>query len=105
MSTRKSDRMAVASPMSYRGSTQRITNIVRAAARVENPALRWGLAIPAAVMLAAVLYLAAWGGVTLWYLLFGVFAWPFRLFRRGSRKRKIEEQRHRELVEAAREDG
>ena len=35
-----------------------------------------------------------------WYLLFGLFLVPYRLLRRGARKRKSEALRHREMLGA-----
>lgn len=35
-----------------------------------------------------------------WYLIFGLFVIPYRLIRRGQRKRKLDEARHRESLAA-----
>ena len=48
-----------------------------------------------------VLVLVAWVAVTAWYVVFGILLWPYRLLRRGSRKRKRDELRHREALAAA----
>jgi len=36
----------------------------------------------------------------MWYLLFGLLLVPYRLIRRGSRKQKIQERQHQEILEA-----
>lgn len=43
-----------------------------------------------------------WVAIAVWYVLFGLVMFPYRLLRRGARKRKLAEARHRELMEAAR---
>ena len=53
----------------------------------------------AAITVAAVvLVVAAWVLVTAWYLVWGIWLIPYRLLRRGARKRKVEAMRHRELM-------
>ena len=42
----------------------------------------------------------AWLFVTSWYLFFGIFLVPYRLIRRGQRKRKREALQHRETLAA-----
>src|SRR6202035_2813948 len=42
--------------------------------------------------------LLAWTFVTAWYLFWGLWLVPYRLLRRGARKRKPEAMRHRELM-------
>ena len=44
-----------------------------------------------------------WSVIVLWYLAFGLFLAPYRLVRRGSRKRKRETRMHRETLEAIRQ--
>ena len=51
-------------------------------------------------LLAYTLIALAWVGVLCWYLIFGLLVVPYRLIRRGQRKRKLEEARHRELMSA-----
>lgn len=86
----KSESMVIQAPMSFTGATKRLWRITYR----ENPWLRWLLAVPAAVLLVAV----AWMVVLAWYVLFGFLVAPYRLLRRGSRKRKLTEQRHREML-------
>jgi hypothetical protein len=79
-----SEKVVLASPFSFSGSLARIE------ARVPNP------------VLAGALVVVAWTLVAAWYLLVGLVAWPWRLLRRGQRAQRLEQLRHRELVEAAR---
>ena len=52
--------------------------------------------LPAAMILIA----SAWCFVTAWYLIWGLWLVPYRLIRRGSRKRKREALQHREMIAA-----
>jgi hypothetical protein len=76
--------------MSFAGSAKRIWQMTW----VENPILKWALAVP--VALAAILM--AWMLVVVWYGIFGLLLVPYRLIRRGDRKRKVEAVRHREQL-------
>lgn len=91
----RSEDVVIQSPTSYTGSRARIWRMVTG---TENPALRWSLAVPTALLL----ILLAWSFVSAWYLLFGLFLAPWRLIRRGSRKRKRDTLRHQEVLEATR---
>lgn len=87
-----SEDVIISAPMSYSGSAKRIMRLRR---RVQNEsALAWVTA--ACVVLIA----TAWLFVTVWYLMWGVFLVPYRLIRRGDRKRRAEALRHRELLAA-----
>jgi len=44
-----------------------------------------------------------WTAIVTWYVVFGILLIPYRLIRRGGRKRRIEQKRHEELLEALRE--
>jgi hypothetical protein len=85
-----SEDVIINAPMSYAGSAQRIMRIRRRA-----PA---GWKLFAVTLLAILLVLAAWFCVTVWYLTWGFWLVPYRLLRRGARKRKAEAMRHRELL-------
>jgi hypothetical protein len=85
-----SEDVIINAPMSYAGSAQRIMRMRRRA--------HVGWAIVAITVLAVVLVLVAWMLVTAWYLLWGFLLVPYRVLRRGSRKRKAEAMRHRELM-------
>jgi hypothetical protein len=52
----------------------------------------------ALTVLAIVLVIFAWVFVTAWYLVWVLWLIPYRLLRRGARKRKAEALRHRELL-------
>lgn len=84
-----SEDIVVSAPMSYHGSAARIWKITRRGGD------QWW-AIMAIGALAAFLIAFAWVGVTCWYLFFGILLVPYRLIRRGQRKRRLEEARHRE---------
>lgn len=86
----QSDKIVVASPMSYAGSAERIWNLT------EILWVRLFVLVPLIGM--------AWLLITAWYVtlvvFMGVLFVPYRLIRRGQRKRKVERLRHRELLEA-----
>jgi Domain of unknown function (DUF1707) len=85
-----SEDVIINAPMSYAGSAQRIFRLRR---RSEG-----GGALAAITALAILLILMVWIFVTAWYLLWGLWLVPYRLLRRGARKRKAEAMRHRELM-------
>jgi hypothetical protein len=85
-----SEDVIINAPMSYAGSAQRILRLRRRA--------RNGGAKVAVTGLAIILVLLAWVIVTAWYLVWGVWLIPYRILRRGARKRKAEALRHRELM-------
>lgn len=95
----ESEKVVVAAPLSYAGSAGRIWKLTGMS---DNPAGRVALALAAIVLI-----LGAWSFVTAWYLVWGVFLIPYRLIRRGSRKRKREALQHREMMAAiqSRNDG
>ena len=90
-----SEKVVVSAPFSFIGSAQRIWKITR----VDNPIAKTLL-----IVLALALIACAWVFVAFWYfvmyVLFGVFFILYRLLRRGSRKRKQEKLRHREVLKA-----
>ncbi|MGO9898968.1 MAG: DUF1707 domain-containing protein [Solirubrobacteraceae bacterium] len=85
-----SEDVIINAPMSYAGSAQRIMRLRRRADA--------GRALVAITVLAVVLVVVAWAFVTAWYLTWGLLLVPYRLLRRGARKRKAEAIRHRELM-------
>ena len=85
-----SEDVIINAPMSFVGSAQRIFRLRRRA--------NSGGAKAALTVLATVLVLLAWAVVTVWYLTWGLWLIPYRLLRRGARKRKAEALRHRELM-------
>lgn len=90
-----SEKVIVSAPFSFIGSAQRIWKLTY----VDNP-----LAKILLTSLALVLIAGAWVFVACWYfiiyILFGILFIPYRLLRRGSRKRKQEKLRHREVLDA-----
>lgn len=94
MARLESERIVVSAPLSFAGSARRIANVGWTDRTVLVRALLSWLAVPVALGV-------AWVVVACWYLLFGIFVVPFRLVRRGSRKRKRDDLRHREVLDAA----
>ena len=85
-----SEDVIINAPMSYAGSAQRIMRLRRRADA--------GGALVAITVLAVVLVVVVWAIVTVRYLTWGLLLVPYRLLRRGARKRKAEAMRHRELM-------
>ncbi|MEY4648496.1 MAG: hypothetical protein RL009_912, partial [Actinomycetota bacterium] len=85
----------IAAPMSFAGSLGRTLNWLW-----NGKELWFKLAIGWwAVMFVVMMW---WMCIFLWYCVFGIFLVPYRLVRRGARKQKIEERRHKEMLEAIR---
>lgn len=87
-----SEDVIISAPMSYSGSAQRIMRLRRRAQ--SESALAWLTALTIALVV------VAWVFVTVWYLMWGFLLVPYRLIRRGDRKRRAEALRHRELLAA-----
>jgi Domain of unknown function (DUF1707) len=85
-----SEDVIISAPMSYTGSARRIMRIRH---RAEGDGSRVGIAV-----LAVLLVLVVWVFVTVWYLVWGIWLVGYRVVRRGSRKRRVEAMRHRELL-------
>jgi len=77
--------------MSFAGSAERIAKLPRS---IASPNLRVVVWILTAVLIATV-----WMLVLVWYMTWGLWLVPYRIIRRGQRKRKVESLRHREIVE------
>jgi len=94
----RSEDVIINAPMSFAGAAQRSFRLRRV---TFNPP--W-LANVLMTTLAVMLTLLWWSLVVCWYavfvLLFGLLFIPYRLVRRGSRKRKAEALRHREMMSA-----
>ena len=90
-----SEKVVISAPFSFAGSAQRIWKMTD----VENPFLKFILAL-----IAITFIMFAWVFVACWYfvlyILFGILFIPWRLLRRGSRERKQERLRHREVLDA-----
>ena len=85
-----SEDVIINAPMSYAGSAQRIMRLRRRAL--------YGGAMVAVTGFSIVLVLISWLMVNELYLVWGVWLIPYRILRRGARKRKAEALRHRELM-------
>lgn len=83
---KSSSKMVIEAPMSYAGSRKRIMGIS------DNIVVKILVLVP--------MVLAAWCFVFVWYLVFGILVFPYRLIRRGSRKQKKADAQHREILEA-----
>lgn len=91
-----SERVIINSPMSFAGAAQRSYRIGKNQTGTELWVIR--------VLLSTPLVLIWWGIVIVWYAitigLLGLLTIPYRLLRRGARKRKAEALRHREALAA-----
>jgi Domain of unknown function (DUF1707) len=85
-----SEDVIISAPMSYVGSAQRIIRLRRRAEGERS--------LAAMTALAVLLIILAWAVITVWYLMWGFLLVPYRVVRRGARKRKLEALRHRELM-------
>ena len=90
-----SEEMVVAAPMSFTGSAQRLWKLTKI-----EPAQEHGWAKALMVGFTLLLITLVWALVLCWYVIFGLLVVPYRLIRRGQRRRALEEQRHRELLAA-----
>jgi len=90
----RSEDVIINAPMSFAGAAQRSFRLRRV---TFNPP--W-LANILMTTLAVMLTLLWWSVVAFWYVAFGLLLVPYRLLRRGSRKRKAEALRHREMMSA-----
>jgi hypothetical protein len=86
-----SERVIINAPMSFAGAAQRAWRIGE-----KSGGKRIGL-VPLVIV---PLLLVWWTAVLLWYVIFGLLLVPYRLLRRGARKRKAEALRHRETLAA-----
>jgi hypothetical protein len=96
MSRLPSERVIVNSGMSFAGSAQRSWRLTR----IARP---W--ALPATVLAALALTGIWWALIFVWYVVIltvglWLIALPYRILRRGARKRKIAARQHAELLSA-----
>lgn len=89
-----SEQVIIEAPLSFTGSAKRIIPAVYGAL----PKRRW--AVPVAPVVVVLVIAVIWAGVLLWYAVWNIFIIPFRLFRRLQLKSEVDEQRHRELLDA-----
>jgi len=108
-----SEQVILSAPMSYAGATARLWRRFKALmARIPRPAAAEStggkiaaialtvLGALAVYTAAVVVLLAVYVAITGWYLIFGILLVPYRLIRRGGRKRKMHDLRHREMMAA-----
>jgi hypothetical protein len=88
----ESEKVVIAAPLSYAGSAGRLWKLTGV---TDNMPARVGLGLLALLLIAF-----AWLVVTGWYVFFGLLLLPYRLIRRGQRKRKRESLQHREMIAA-----
>ena len=82
----RSERVVVASPLSFAGSTQRLANMTT----------DWNDALRVVFLLLVLPFV--WVFIAAWYMVWGLWLVPYRLLRRGSRKRKRQGLQHREML-------
>lgn len=85
MSTNRKANRSVAAPMSFAGSAERIRHALPAP-------LFWTVGLVAVPL--------AWIAVLAWYAVFGIFVAPYRLIRRGQRKRSRQAAQHQQVLDA-----
>lgn len=85
-----SERIVIESPLSFTGSAKRCWNWTK----TDNAFVKWAVAVPVALGT----IMALWTFILVWYMIAGIFVWPWRLLRRGSRKRKLQAAQHQELM-------
>jgi uncharacterized membrane-anchored protein len=88
-------RTVVAAPMSFAGATGRTTNMLWHGRPIAVKVIAVA-AVPSILVL-------WWIAIVVWYGAFGLILAPYRLIRRGSRKRKREGRMHKETLQAIRE--
>ena len=95
MTSQKID--VVSAPMSFAGSLARTQNWLW----FDKPVwYKWSLGWLAVSMVVMIW----WMFILMWYMIFGLLLAPYRLRRRGSRKRKLQARQHQELLEAVRKE-
>lgn len=92
-----SEEVVVSAPMSFAGSAVRLWKLAAYPAGGGGRAAVRGLVV---IPLVVFVICTVWMFVLGWYCVFGVLLVPYRLIRRGARKRKREELRHREMMAA-----
>lgn len=91
-------RTVIAAPMSFAGSAGRTMNALW---HDKQSAVKFGIGLWAVPLIIA----AWWFVIVAWYVMFGLLLAPYRLVRRGSRKRKREARMHEQTLKAIRESG
>ena len=96
--SRSPSRVVIAAPMSFTGSAGRVINLFW---RGKSILIKLGIGSWAIPVILGIWWLL----VISWYAIFGIFLIPFRLLRRGARKRKRGTLRHGEILAAILETG
>lgn len=86
----KSEKKVIQAPMSFTGSAKRWWKLTG-----NNLIQKLIMGLPALVLI-----LLSWVVILHWYVIFSVLLTPYRLLRRGSRKRKRDGLIHREMLDA-----
>jgi len=96
-----SERVVVAAPMSLAGAFGRVRRLYGDITRhlPDQPAVEYPVKVLVWLLCVAVL-LVWWSIVLAWYVFWGILLIPYRLIRRGSRKRKVTALQHRETLSA-----
>ena len=89
-------RTVIAAPMSYAGAVGRTLNLLW---HDRPPVVKYALGLWGIPVMLVLWWLA----ISAWYFFFGLLLAPYRLVRRGSRKRKREARMHDETLRAIRE--
>jgi|SRR6516164_8745455 hypothetical protein len=91
-----SEQVIVAAPMSLAGSAERWWKLAR-----YPHGDGWMTALRALVIIGVLLAITvSWAVVLCWYLLWGIWLIPYRIIRRGQRRRRQAQLRHGEMMEA-----
>jgi len=91
-----SERVVVSAPMSFAGAAARAWKLA-----AYPHGTGWMTAARAATITGVILLtLAWWAAVLCWYAVFGLWLVPYRLIRRGERRRKVERLQHAEMMAA-----
>lgn len=95
-----SEDVIINSPMSFAGSAQRAFRMKRdMVGALPTRYAQIPAQIPAVLGVLIVIVLW-WAVIVVWYAVFGLLLVPYRLLRRGARKRKREALQHREMMAA-----
>ena len=94
-----SERVIVNAPMSFAGAAQRTWRLLGWLQEKTggNVWLRRFVWMPLVILVPLVEW---WALIVVWYCVFGLLLVPYRLLRRGARKRKAEALRHLEVMDA-----
>jgi hypothetical protein len=87
----RSEDVIINAPMSFAGSAQRAWRIGR-----EMTGAKKALVVAFVILPIIGTW---WMAIATWYVMFGLLLVPYRLLRRGARKRTKEALRHRELMD------